>query len=117
MKLTLACVTLGVIVLSTPAFPEDAPGRKVYDRTCRSCHGPEGAGEQMADNFYKVRIPRLNSAAVQAYTDAQLSGIIMGGKGKMEPVRMGAPAAPHRKKLTGDEIEQVVAHIRTFKKK
>ncbi len=107
-------VALGAFTLLTPAVSEELPGKKVYDQSCKNCHGPEGTGDQIADNFYKVRIPRLNSKAIQGYSDQQLAGIIMGGKGKMEPVRMGAPTAPHRKKLSGDQIEDVIAYVRTF---
>jgi mono/diheme cytochrome c family protein len=119
MKLKLAGAALCAIVLLQPAVADEHPGKAVYDKTCKECHGPEGTGNQIADNFFKVTIPRLNSEAIQGYTDAQLKGIVMGGKGKMEPVRMGAPTAPHRKgkKLTGDQINDVVAYVRTLKPK
>ena len=117
MKEILTGAILCAFVLLQPGFSEEHPGKAVYEKTCKDCHGAGGAGNQLADNFYKVKIPRLNSEAIQGYTDSQLKGIVMGGKGKMKPVRMGAPTAPHRKgkKLTGDQINHVVAYVRTLK--
>ncbi len=107
---------VAAVVLLAPAAAEEHPGKKLYDKTCRGCHGPEGTGSQAADKLYKTKIPRLNSAEVQAYSDQELAGIIMGGKGKMASVRLGTPQNPHGRKFTGDEIEEVIAYVRTLKK-
>ena len=103
-------------LLLMPLRSDVDPGKAIYKDSCQHCHGPEGTGDQRADRLYKVRIPRLNSAAIQQYTDAQIKGIVMGGKGKMKPVRLGAPSDPHGKKLTGDQVNLVVAYVRTLKK-
>jgi hypothetical protein len=65
--------------------------------------------------FWKVQIPRLDSKYVQQKSDAELRKIITGGIRKMEPVRMDAPSAPHRAKLTPEQVEQAIAYVRTLK--
>ena len=116
MRLTYACIVLGTLALCQPAFSEEHPGKKVFSKTCQGCHGPEGTGSQSADKLHKIKIPRLNSSYVQSFTDEQLAGIIMGGKGKMSAVRLGAPSQPHNaKKLTGDQITDVIGYVRTLK--
>jgi mono/diheme cytochrome c family protein len=93
----------------------DLPGKAVYDQTCQKCHGQEGKGDPIADKFFQVRIPRLNSEYVQEKSDAELKEIITQGRRKMEPVRIGQPVAKHNLKL--EQVDDVIAYVRTFKKK
>ena len=99
-----------------PAYPAELPGKAVYDKTCLNCHGKEGKGDKMLDNFYKVTIPRLNSKYVQGKSDAELNKIITAGVRKMEPVEMGAPTLPHRQKITSEQADEVIQYVRTLKK-
>jgi hypothetical protein len=34
----------------------------------------------------------------------------------MEPVRLDAPSAPHRPKLTPEQVDQAIAYVRTLKR-
>jgi mono/diheme cytochrome c family protein len=127
------CFTVGAaIMLALPAFSAQLPGKAVYDKTCKNCHGDRGTGSPTADQFYKVKIPRLNSAYVQSKSDSEIKEIITGGKGKMPAVRksdsmasparpttMGVPppSDPHAKKLDPGEVDDVIAYVRTFTKK
>ena len=68
------------------------------------CHGPDGKGDTSMGETMKLR--DLGSADVQGQSDADLTGIITNGKGKM-PKYDG--------KLTADKIKDVAKYIRTLK--
>lgn len=93
----------------------DAKGKDTYQKTCQQCHGPDGKGDRFADRFFQVTIPKLNSAYVQDKTDGELKEIVTKGRRKMEPVRMGQPTARHN--ISAEQVDDVIAHVRTFKKK
>ena len=98
-----------------PAHSAEQPGKEAYDNTCKKCHGDNGAGDTMADRFYQITIPRLNSDYVQSKTDAEIKTIVTKGKGKMVPVRPGTPSPSHV--FSGEWVDDVIAYVRTFKKK
>jgi mono/diheme cytochrome c family protein len=99
-----------------PAYPAALPGKAVYDKSCVNCHGKEGKGDKMSDSFYKLEIPRLSSKYVQGKSDVELKKIIIGGVRKMGPVKMGTPTAPHGRKITPEEADEVIQYVRTLKK-
>ena len=101
---TLALMLLAASAASWAA--DAAAGKAVYDRTCKSCHGPDGAPVAAVAKMMKVEIRDLRSKEVQASSDAELRKIITEGKGKMTAV----------KSVTGAAIDDVVAHTRTLKK-
>ena len=117
MKLGTSSAVVLFFGFLLPAYPAASPGKAVYDRTCLNCHGQEGKGDRMADSFWKVTIPRLNSTYVQEKSDAELKKAIIGGVSKMQPVRVGAPSSPHHKsKITSEQTDDVIRYIRTLKK-
>ena len=85
----------------TPVFAQN-PGADTYKAKCAMCHGPDGLANTSAGEAMKV--PPFNPKL----SNAELSAITKSGKGKM-------PA--YADKLTSDQIEQVVAYIRTLLKK
>jgi mono/diheme cytochrome c family protein len=80
-------------------------GQAVYDKSCKGCHGPDGAGNPAIAKMFKVEIRDLKSAGVQAMSDDDLKKIISDGKGKMKPVAS----------VSGAAADNVVAYIRTLK--
>ena len=82
-----------------------ADGPALYKAKCASCHGPDGTGQTAMGKAMKLR--DLGSAEVQKQTDKELVTWTADGKGKM-------PA--YKAKLSADEINAVVAFIRTMKK-
>jgi hypothetical protein len=54
----------------------------------------------------KVEIKDLGSAAVQGHSDADLKKVVTDGQGKMKPI----------KTVTGGDVDNVVAYVRTLKK-
>lgn len=81
-------------------------GKAAYDRSCKNCHGANGVANPNIVKMMKVEIQPLGSSAVQSMSDQQLEEIITKGKGKMPPVRS----------LSGPQVADVVAYVRTFKK-
>ena len=63
-----------------------AAGHADYDKSCKSCHGPDGGGNPAVAKMMKVEMKDLKSAEVQALSDADIKEIIVKGKDKMKPV-------------------------------
>jgi cytochrome c553 len=82
-------------------------GHAVYDKSCKTCHGTEGQGNPGIAKAMNVTIHDLGSAEVQGKSDAELKKIITEGKGKMRPV----------KTLSDDQVQNLIAYIRSLAKK
>jgi len=80
-------------------------GQAAYDKSCKSCHAPDGAGNPAIAKMMKVEMRDLKSADVQAMSDADLMKIITDGKGKMKPIASASASAA-----------DIVAYLRTWKK-
>ena len=105
MKL-LTCSIILVTLGAAAAWAGADEGKAVFDRACKSCHGPDGAGNPTIAKMMKVEIPVLGSSAVQALPDADLKAVVTKGKGKMKPVAS----------VTGSQVDDVIAFVRTLKK-
>ncbi len=81
-------------------------GQAVYDKSCKSCHGPDGSGNPAIAKAFKVDMRDLKSPDVQAMSDDDLKKVITDGKGKMKPVAS----------VTGAAADNVVAYVRSLKK-
>ena len=99
MTKTLACSLLLAVALPTAAF---ADGAATYKTKCAPCHGPDGSGKTPVGKSLKVR--DLRSPEVQKLSDAEITKVVMDGKGKM-------PAS----KLAAADVKAVIAFIRTLK--
>ena len=76
-----------------------------FKTNCAPCHGARGAGDSKLGQNLHVR--DLGSAEVQKRSDAELTGIVTKGTGKM-------PA--YGSKLTREQIEELIKYIRSLKK-
>jgi mono/diheme cytochrome c family protein len=85
-------------------------GEQQFQNYCTSCHGPDGrnTGVVFADRVLPP-IPRLDSAAVQQYSDGQLRFVIARG---VSP--SGMPA--WKGTLDDDDIWKIVIFIRSLPK-
>ena len=103
MTLTLAAVALPFFsdARSHATVPATGAGESVFNARCVKCHGADGSGRTTLGQDMKV--PDLRSEEVQQLSDAELSGVVSRGKGDM-------PA--FGKKLSRDQIRQVVLHVR-----
>ncbi len=99
-------ILLAVPALAQPSKAHSDTGATVFQEQCTVCHGPDGRAQN--ERGTKVGAADLTSESIQQQSDAQLSKIIHEGKRKM-PAFEG--------KLTDEEIEAVVGHIRQLAKK
>jgi len=105
MRSTLIVCALAASAATSIHAADSAAGKAVYDKSCKSCHGPDGAGNPAVAKMMKVDMKDLKSADVQAMSDDDLKKVITDGKGKMKPIAAASGSAA-----------DVVAYIRTWKK-
>jgi mono/diheme cytochrome c family protein len=79
-------------------------GKTIFAR-CAICHGEAGEGKEAIGKMFGVRMPNLSLKEVQSNDDAAFKKVIVEGKGKMKPVS-----------LSDQEVEDVIAYLRTLKK-
>ena len=72
----------------------------MFKAKCAGCHGADGKGKEA------MKTTDMAGAEVQKMSDADLSGIISNGKGKM----------PAYKTLTPEQVKDLVSYIRSLKK-
>ncbi len=102
-------IVTGTVIacLGTSTWGADAAaGKAVYDKKCKTCHGPAGEGNPGMAKVLGTTITPLGSDEVQKMPDADLKKVVMQGKGKMKPITG----------LTDADVDNVVAHVRTLKK-
>ena len=106
MRIILTAIAV-IAFCTTGASAADAKaGQAVYDKSCKTCHGPDGTPNSSVAKMMKVDMRNLGSAEVQAQSDADIKTIVTTGKGKMKPV----------KTVSGADADNVIAYVRTFKK-
>ena len=103
---TILIVLAFAAAASAVQAADTGTGKAVYNKSCKSCHGPDGTANPAVAKMMKVDIKDLKSADVQAMSDDDLKKIITEGKGKMKPVAS----------VSGSAVENVIAYIRTWKK-
>jgi cytochrome c6 len=102
-KLLIILVVLGFIMAARPALALADDAEALYKSKCQVCHGPDGRGSAAGQ---KIGVKDFHSPEIQKLTDAELFEATKQGKGKM-------PA--YDKKLTDDQIKQLVKYIRSLK--
>ncbi len=98
MKLCAIFALLAVGVLASAQRADPDAGRRLYEQTCLSCHGPAGVGE---------RGPALNTGVFsRGGSDSDL----------MRTIRGGVPGTqmPDFPRLSDDEMRELVAYIRSL---
>jgi len=96
-----AALLAGVGLLSSPAKADTAAAEATYKAKCVSCHGPDGKGKEA------LKTKDFASPDVQKMSDADLSALITNGK---------PPKMPAYKTMTPEQVKDLVAYIRSFKK-
>ena len=82
-------------------------GKPLYQANCALCHGDFGASDGPASSSYDPRPTNLTKGEVTTDPDGEIFLVTKNGKGKM----------PGMKRLTDEQIWQVVAYVRTLTKK
>jgi mono/diheme cytochrome c family protein len=114
MKLALSSFVVTALALGAPAYASDSQGQEVFEKVCSECHGARGSGSVAANNYFKMQIPRLDSAYIQSKSDSELKEVITKGRRLMKPPLTGTPYMRHSVKP--ELLNDVVAYIRTLKK-
>jgi cytochrome c6 len=96
----VAVLSAGACLLSTTAKADAAAGEATFKAKCAGCHGADGKGKEA------MKTTDLAAADVQKMSDADLSGVITNGKGKM----------PAYKTLSADQVKDLVSYVRSLKK-
>lgn len=106
-KLIITFFALMATVAGIALGADAKAGAEIYNKTCKGCHGPDGATPNEAvAKMLQTTIPVLASPAIQAKSDVEFRTAITQGKGKMPPM----------KSVTGTQIDDVIAYIRSLKK-
>lgn len=96
--------TFSLYCVGAPPATNDQTAQSTFSTTCATCHSANGTPTAVGKS---LNAPDLASTDVQDHTNAQLQGIISGGKGNMPPFK-GT--------LSDSQISSLVAYIRTFSK-
>jgi mono/diheme cytochrome c family protein len=104
MKMLVSMAALSLVaVMAVPAIAQD-DADALYKSRCQACHGPDGKGDTPAGK--KLGVKDFHSPDVSKMSDQELAEFTKKGKDKM-------PA--YDKKLTDDQIKQLITYIRTLK--
>lgn len=91
--------------LAASMFAADAAaGKAAYEKSCKRCHGADGAPVAAIAKMMKVEMKHLGSKDVQAKSDAALVKEAKEGVGKMKPMT-----------ISDAEASNIVAFMRTLK--
>jgi mono/diheme cytochrome c family protein len=90
-----------------PAFGADlAIGKSIYGDKCLKCHGEKGRGDgRKAADLEKKPADYTDKAKMTKFTDEDLKKAVKEGK---------KPMPAFGKKLSDEQIDDVIAYIRTF---
>ena len=83
-----------------------ADGKAIYIKHCQSCHGKKGKGDGPSAAQLDKPAGDFTKAVTQSQTDGALAWKVSEGR---------KPMPSFKKKLTEDQIWQVVTFMRTFK--
>ena len=87
-----------------------AKGQSLYKATCAPCHGDGGKGDGPASKIFKPP-PRdhTDAAYMGTITDEDMGKVIqMGGAIK------GKPAMPSNPQIRGEELQALIAYVRSL---
>lgn len=107
MKLQLTVLSIAMLLASPAAFGDAAA---IYNKSCASCHGKDGAGNTKMGK--KAGARDYTTAEGQKWSDAEgvkaiLEGVTKDGKKKMKGFTG---------KVSEADAKALVAYIRKFKK-
>ena len=105
MKQLVFSLLTAVLAVPCAVAADATAGKAIYDKSCKSCHGPDGKGNPAIAKAMKVEMKALGSKEVQSVSDAELTKLSLEGTGKMRPV----------KGISADQAKDLVAHLRTLK--
>jgi len=112
MALTMTTVLMTAAPMMTMAQTAPETGKEIFDQMCAGCHGTYGNGQEGTKSGFVPRIGTLaNKEYMASVPDDYLKMIIKKGGAYMGKI---ATMPAWEKRLSDDEIKDIVAHIRTF---
>jgi len=96
----ITILILAIAVASTGMAADPAAGKAVYERACKSCHGPDGTGNPAIAKAMKVELKDIRKSS-----DADLKKSVAEGWGKMKPVSS----------VNAAQTEDMIAYLRSLK--
>lgn len=110
----VASVVAGSLLLGTAALAEaDKKVERAWKAKCSSCHG--AAGKADTEKGQQMKIVDMTSAEFQAKKDDELKNAILNGV-KKEKGGVKQEMDAFKGDLTPEQVDALVAYIRTFKK-
>jgi cytochrome c553 len=106
--LTLSIAVLAVAALSARA----ADGKALYEKACAKCHGPDGKGQTKMGKKSGVKDYTDPKVQEELKDEAAFKAVKKGYKDK-EGKEVMKPAED----MSDKDIKDVLAYLRTFKKK
>jgi mono/diheme cytochrome c family protein len=107
MKTLLTTTLLASLLGFAPmAASAQTTAEDLYLDKCANCHGKDGAGQTIKGK--KLKLKDLRSAEVQKMTDAQMTDLMVKGKGDMQS---------YSKELTAQQMKDLIGYMRGMAKK
>jgi len=103
--LLVAATFLGAAGITMYAA-DAAAGKALYDKKCKTCHGPTGDGNPGMAKALNVQFKEFSGADIQKMSDGDLKKVITMGSGKMKAVAG----------LSDDDVSNAIAFVRSLKK-
>jgi mono/diheme cytochrome c family protein len=100
MRILIATTILAVASATAGLAADAAAGKAVYDRACKSCHGPDGSGNPAIAKAMKVELKDIRQAS-----DADVKKAVSTGSGKMKPVSS----------VNAAQTDDVIAYLHSLK--
>lgn len=86
-----------------------AAGQPLFVTNCSTCHGLEGRGDGISGMALPKRPQDLTSEAVAKMTDGQIFLVLKNGR-----MRDGSMTMPPVRRLSNDQMWQIIAFARTL---
>jgi cytochrome c553 len=109
MKRTALLITVSLALAASAAFAEDV--KVNWEKHCQKCHGADGKGQTVMGK--KLKVKDYTDAKVQdSFKDEEAIKLTKEGKKEGDKNLMPGFA----EKLSDQEIKDLVAYVRKFKK-
>ncbi|MGH8769012.1 MAG: c-type cytochrome [Burkholderiales bacterium] len=110
MKIITMLLAVAPVTVLAQTAPET--GKEIFEQMCAGCHGTYGNGQEGTKSGFVPRIGTLaNKEYMASVPDDYLKMIIKKGGAYMGKI---AAMPAWEKRLSDEEIRDIVAHMRTF---